>query len=188
MRKLLSSTKWFMLLSGIPIVILGVTMLFTPLKNLIALAIFIGISMLISGISEIFAFCGEEKYFRSSWMLIGGILTTLFGIWTIFGRGSAVLAAIMPFVFAVWVMSSGVTRIAGAISFRSQGYGQWGLILAFGIIGTALGFMLLFSPLLSSIIVAYAIAAMLIVHGLNNIMIFFCIKNIGGWVRKQVEW
>ena len=69
MKKLYNSTKWLVLISGVLIAILGISMLFTPLENLVTLALFIGIAMLVSGISEIVSFCGEEKGQRSGWML-----------------------------------------------------------------------------------------------------------------------
>ena len=177
MKKALKSMKWLMLISGILVVILGITMLFTPLSNLVALAIFIGISMLISGISEIMSFCGEEKGHRSGWMLVSGILSTLFGIWTMFGRGTEALVAILPFIFAVWVMSSGITRIVGSVSLKSEGSSLWGWMLAFGILGTVFGFLLLFSPVLSGMIVSYALAFMLI-SGISEI-ISFCGEEKG---------
>ena len=183
LKRIFRSMKWLMLVSGIMIVILGITMLFTPLQNLITLAAFIGISMLMSGISEIMSFCGEEKSFRSGWMLASGILTTLFAVWVLLGKGTKVLAAMLPFVFAVWVMSSGVLRIAGSLSVKSEGLSLWGWILVFGILGTAFGFLLLFSPVLSQMIISCSIGFMLISHGTDNIILFFRLKRIGDQIR-----
>ena len=78
MKRALNFMTWMLLTSGILIVILGITMLFTPLENLVVLAIFIGISMLISGISEIASFFSEQQGYRSGWMLASGILSAVF--------------------------------------------------------------------------------------------------------------
>ena len=43
MKKLYNSTKWLVLISGVLIAILGISMLFTPLENLVTLALFIAI-------------------------------------------------------------------------------------------------------------------------------------------------
>lgn len=185
MKKLYNSTKWLMLVSGLLIAILGITMLFTPLENLITLAVFIGISMLISGISEIVNFFSEDKDYRSGWLLTSGILSTLFGLWTVIGSGTSALVSLMPFIFAVWVMSSGILRIVGSITLKDVGEKQWGWLLAFGILGTILGFILLFSPLLSAVIVAYTIAFMLISHGLNDIVIFFRMNALSKRLRNH---
>jgi len=187
MKKMLKSMQWLLLISGILIAILGITMLFTPLENLVTLAIFIGILMLISGISEIASFCSEEKGHRSGWMLASGILSILFGIWTIFGRGSNVLVALLPFIFAVWVLSSSITRIVGSISLKSEGSSIWGWLLAFGIVGTIFGFILLFSPVLSGVLISISIAMILISHGVDNILIFFRIKKIGNYIQERLS-
>ena len=187
MKKAFKSMRWLLLISGILVVILGITMLFTPLKNLIAMAVFIGISMLISGISEIAAFFGEEKGHRDGWMLASGILSVMFSIWVLFGHGTEALASMLPFIFAVWVMSSSIMRIVGSISVKSEGSNLWGWILAFGILGAIFGFILLFSPMLSGMIISFSIAFMLISHGVDNIIIFFRIKKINANIRDYLD-
>lgn len=187
MKALFKSIKWLTLISGILIVLLGIIMLFTPLQNLAALAIFIGISMLISGISEIISFFGDEKGGRSGWTLTSGIIMTLLGIWIIFGRGSAVLLAILPFVFAVCVIGSSIMRIISSRSLKSEGFKHWVWMMIFGILGIVLGIVLLFSSVLSNMIVAYVIAAMLISYGADNISIFFQLNKIGSYIRNRFK-
>lgn len=187
MKKMVKSMRWLLFISGILVLILGITMLFTTLKNLVTLAIFIGISMLISGISEIISFCGEEKGHRSEWMLASGILSVLFGIWAIFGRGTEALVAFMPIIFAVWVLSSGIMRMIGSVSLKSEGYSLWGWLLAFGILGTVFGFLLLFSPILSGTIISVSLALILISHGIDNIILFFRIKKIGNYIWERLD-
>jgi uncharacterized membrane protein HdeD (DUF308 family) len=187
MKTVLKSMKWLLLLSGIFVVILGITMLFTPLENLVTLAIFIGISMLISGASEIVSFWNEKKDNRSGWMLASGTVTALFAVWVLFGRGTEALTAILPFAFAVWVMSSGIMRIVGSMAIKSEGSNLWGWILTFGILGAALGFLLLFSPILSAVIISYSIGLMLISYGIDNVIIFFRLKKISDHIRDHLE-
>jgi len=179
--------KWLLLVSGILVVILGVTMLFMPLNNLVMLAVFIGIAMLISGISEIASFFGEDKERRSGLMLTSGILSALFGIWAMFGRGTQALVTILPYIFAVWVMTSGITRIVSSLSLRSEGFFQWGWMLAFGISGTVFGFLLLFSPVLTGLVISLSLALILISHGMNNMIIFFHMQKIGSTIRKSID-
>lgn len=187
MKNTLKTINWLMLISGVLIVAMGIAMLFTPFENLVTLAIFIGISMLISGISEIASYCGEEAGQRSGWLLASGIVTGLLGIWTLFGRGMEALVVIIPFVFAAWVMTSSIMRIVGSVNLKSEGFAGWGWILALGILGTLLGFLLLYSPLLSGAVVAYSIAFMLISYGINNIIIFFRMRKLGKAIGEQFD-
>ncbi len=186
MKNTLKTINWLMLISGSLIAVLGITMLFTPLATLVTLAAIIGIAMIISGISEIVSFYGEAKGHRSGWMLASGIITGLLGIWTLFGRGSQALAAIIPFVFAVWVMTSSIMRIVGSINLKAEGFSGWAAIFVLGVIGTILGFILLFSPVLSSVIVAYSIAFMLITYGINNVILFFRLHKLGKAIQEQL--
>ena len=186
MKKIINSMRWMLLISGILIVILGITMLFSPLDNLVTLAFFIGILMVISGASEIVSFCGEKKKYRSSWMLASGILSVVFGIWTVFGHGTEALAAFLPFIFAAWVLSSGIMRIVGSIHFKSEGSFLWGWMLTFGILGTVFGFLLLFSPILSGVVISFSLALILISHGIDNIILFYRIKKIGNYIRERL--
>lgn len=185
--KSMKAMRWLLLLSGILVTILGVYMVFTPLENLVGLALYIGITMLISGISEVASYFGEEKENRTGWVLASGILTTLFGMWAICGRGIVTMTVVLPFMFAMWIMMSGIMRIVAAFSYKSIGVKSWGWVLAMGILSTIFGFVLMFSPMMSAMIVAYMIASMFIVHGINSILLFFNIKKVGDNIRRRFD-
>ncbi|HIT90618.1 MAG TPA: DUF308 domain-containing protein [Candidatus Merdenecus merdavium] len=185
-KKIFQSIKWFMLISGIMIVILGITMLFTPLKNLVAMALFIGICMLVSGVSEIVSFFNENKDKGSGWLMLSGIVTTILSIWIIFGKGSNVLISLLVFIFGVWVMASNIFRIVDLFTLGNhEEIAQWGWSLGFSILGSLLGFLLMFSPIISSVIISYAIAFMLISYGSNNILIFFRMRRFSDYIHRN---
>lgn len=178
LNKIFKSMKWLMLISGSMIVILGITMLFMPLKNLSKVVVFINSSMLVSGISEIASFCSEKSFHRYGWMLASGIITTLFTIWVLFGRGTEVLREVFPYAFALWVLFSGCMRIVGSIAMKSEGSFLWGWILAFGILVMVLGFLLLLFPNLPEMMVSCSMALMLISYGIDKVILFFRLKKI----------
>lgn len=185
MKFILKSMKWLLLLSGMLIVILGISMLFVPLTSLAMLAVLIGIGMFISGISEIATFLNDTKERRSYLMLTSGILSALFGVWAVFGSGVEVLSTALPYVFAVWIMSSGITRIISAISLKSEAFSLWRWLLAFGILGTALGFLLLFSPVLSGMLISISLGILLISHGTCNIILFYRINKVSRYIKGR---
>lgn len=187
MKSLLKSIKWFKLITGILIVLLGIIMLFTPLQNLVTLTIFIGISMLLSGIVEIVEFFGEEKSSRSNWTLVSGILVTIMGIWVMFGSGSSALLASLPYIFAISVIGSSISHIIGSQELKTEGFTYWVWVMFLGILGIILGIALLFLPDFSSMVVAYIVAAMLIAYGAENIVIFFRMNKVGNYIRKRIN-
>jgi len=184
---LFKSIKWLLLISGILIVIIGIATLFTTLDNLATLAVFIGILMLISGISEIISFCNRQKAYRSDWMLASGILTTHFAVWVLYESRMEALIAILPFVLAVWVILSGIMRIIGSISIKSEGMNLWRWILGFSMLSVILGFLLLFSSILPALILSCLIGLTLVSYGLNNIIIFFRLKRIGIHIQSHID-
>ena len=169
--------KWLFLLSGFLFVVMGMKMLFTPLDGLVVMAFYIGLSMLLAGVSEVSLYFNSEPGKRSAWILAEGILAALFGIWAVFGSGATVLVAVLPFLFAVWVMASGVMRITGAFSMEASGF-EKACMLFLGFLNAALGFVLLFSPYFSAAVTAYAISFMFIAYGIHSMYIFFVLKKI----------
>ena len=172
------SLSWLLLISGLAVIVMGIVMFFTPLASFIGLTIFFGAIMLFSGIMEIVGFFSKEKDDRSSMALGGGILSALFGAWMLFG--SVILddtTEVIPFMFATWVMAVGVMRIVDAVSRNNEkGKIKIGSLL-FGFLGTAVGFSLLFNPLMSELIVSRMIGILMIIHGFGTISLFFHFKK-----------
>jgi len=151
--------------------------MFRPLAGMVTLALFFGIAMLASGISEIAAYRGQEKGNRSGMMLASGILSLLAGIWVVFRGGTYAVVVIMPYIFAVWVMVAGITRIADAVTQKSENDGIKGWQLVFGILEALLGFALLFNPLFSAAIVSFTMGIAIVAHGIGTIELFFRLRK-----------
>lgn len=185
--KALKTTKWLLLITGILVTVLGISMLFTPYENIIALAILIGIMMLISGISELASFFATDREFRSGWILASGAISLLFGIWMLFGKGLPSVVIIIPFVFAGWVIAAGTIRAIGSFSLKSAGVENWGWMLVLGILNAIMGVILMYSPWLSALLVSNLIAFAFIFHGVSSIIGFYCMNKVGKFFRRLDE-
>jgi len=182
--------KWFLLLAGVWMIGLGITVLFRPLEGIIRLALLFGIGMLVSGISEMVAYFGAEKDDRSGMMLASGIITALFSIWVIFGRGTYAFTYILLFIFASWVMASGIIRIMAVVAKKpvakmegnmatiayERSINGWGLLL--GILATLFGFSLMFNPFMSAIIITWVMSIMFLTYGVSSIELFFHLRKV----------
>ena len=178
--------RWLLSLAGLWIIALGIFTIFTPFGSLVAMAamlIMFGIGMIFSGISEVISFFTAGKGNRSGLMIVSGIISVLFGVWVISGRGLYALAIILPFIFAAWVMSSGITRIVGSMPSKSETskFRFWQFIL--GAITTLSGFSLLFNPFMSAAVISFILPIMLISYGLGTIELFFRLRKM----EKQSE-
>jgi len=174
------SFKWLLPIAGLFIIVLGFMTMFRPLAGIVVLALFFGLSMLVSGISEIASYCGQEKGNRSGMMLASGILSTLAGIWVVFRGGTYAIAVVMPYIFAAWVMAAGIMRIADAVTRKSEHDGIKGWELAIGILSTILGFALMFNPLFSTAMVSFTMAFTMIAHGIGLLEMFFRLRKSEG--------
>lgn len=187
MDKTLKALRYLMLLSGLALIGLGIAMLISPLRSLSGIAHCIGGVMAVSGIADLASFFGRASAKRSGLRLASGAVTTLAGVWTLFGRGSSILAAILPFLFAASVTVFCAKYIADSTLRHTQGDRRWAWMLAFGITGVLLGVVLLRSPVISAVLIVLAVAATLVVYGANNVLLFLGISLFGGGARKDAQ-
>ena len=139
--------RWLSLVVGILMIILGIWMFFTPAAAIITVTMFLSLGMLIFGITEIYMFRSKHYGDHSGWVLAGGIISTLLGIWMLlFPSGQAGMLVVLPFLFAFWVMSAGVARVSGAFSLKQLGSASWGWVAGPGSHRRALGLRLDVQP------------------------------------------
>lgn len=183
--KIFKAMKWSSLVSGILLVLLGLVSLFSPGQNLVWLSVIISAIVLVSGIVTLVNYFTTDKADRSGWLLAEGILSTLIGAWMVFGSGSWALTAIIPYVFAVFVLALGITRVAEAFEYKAMGSGSWGWLLAFGILCILLGVLLFFAPLISATFLSVAVSMLVIGYGISNISRFITLQRAGNYIRKR---
>ena len=178
--------RWLMPIAGLLAIGLGISVFFTPLTSLTTIAIFFGIGILFSGISEIISFYGAGKGKRSGWMLFTGIVSVLFGLWASFGIGMYAIARFIPFIFAGWIMALAIERIADAVARKyvenedgtttyKRSVNKWGLFL--GILTLLSSIVLMFNPFMSARLVSIMLSVLLIIYGINTIELFFRVRK-----------
>ena len=76
---------WMSLLLGLLYIAVALCLLFAPVSSYVALSVIFSISILVSGILEIFFAVGNKKIINSwGWYLAGGIIDLLIGIYLVF--------------------------------------------------------------------------------------------------------
>jgi len=176
MKNVLKTVKWLLPISGLLVVALGIIMFFVTLEELSNWAIFVGIAMILSGITDLVSFKRKEKEKRNNIMLASGSIAILLGLYTVFGRGLGLVEFALPLIFAVWIGSASISRIKDALAKKKNGHPLWVFMFSFGVLGILLGVLLIFNEMLSTFIVTYALATMFITHGINTIMLFIPVE------------
>lgn len=161
-----NSTKIWLGIAGILLIVLGVTCLVRPVETLLTVAWLIGIGTLITGISKlIFTFRTQAFLPNSGSRMISAILLIILGI--ILLGNKLFVTAYLPVIFAVWVIIEGVTIAIQSFDYKQVGFGLWWIILLLGIGAICLGFMGLRNPIAAANMLSDMIGIGVIALGLS---------------------
>ena len=96
---------WMSLLLGLLYIAVALCLLFAPVSSYVALSVIFSISILVSGVLEVFFAAGNKKTISSwGWYLAGGIIDLLIGIYLVFYP--LVSMGLIPFIVALWLLAS----------------------------------------------------------------------------------
>ncbi len=166
MMKNVSRVLW--LISGALLIVVGIVAVCNPASTVASLAVFLGLAMLLSGISSIVGYGMATKYFvGGGWMLADGILTCVLALFVLFN--SSVTASAIPFIFGLWVVFSSVERMACAFDLKRDGVSGWGWILALALLGIVMGVVALLDPIVAAVALSVIVGVLLISTGVMNL-------------------
>lgn len=115
---------WMSLLLGLLYIAVALCLLFAPVSSYVALSVIFSISILVSGILEIFFAAGNKKTISSwGWYLAGGIIDLLIGIYLVFYP--LVSMELIPFIVAFWLMFRGFTLCGYSTDLKRYGTKDW---------------------------------------------------------------
>ena len=158
MKNSMTRVLWF--IAGILLIISGCTLLFRPDASLISMAGMIGFVILINGIFSL------TIYFV--WQLLDGILGILVGF--MFLANSVLVASVLPYVFGMWIMFSGLSKLVGGFDLRKLNFDGWGWLVLLGAAMTVLGLLTFFKPVIGTVALSTLFAMALIVEGAHALI------------------
>ena len=139
------STKIWLAIAGILLVVLGVICISKPAATLFTAAWLMGCFTLIAGISKlVFTFKTQAFLPNSGTRMLSGLLQVIIGI--IFLANNIFVAFSLPVIFAMWVLIEGVLIAVQSFDYKQVGFTSWWVILLLGIIGAVLGVLGLRNP------------------------------------------
>jgi uncharacterized membrane protein HdeD (DUF308 family) len=122
-----------------------------------------------------------QKLMRRVWwvMLIGGIVSVIFGIMALAWPGLTLL--VLAIFFAASVFVDGLFAVIGALKNRAQD--NWWLVLLFGILGVVAGGYAMYNPEAAALALLIILATYAVLSGITLIAV--------GWkLREEIrgEW
>ena len=108
------------------------------------------LNTLVSGIMDVVTYIGVGGALPGSgWILADGILTIILSFFVL--GNQAFTAVSLPFIFGIWIIFSGITRLVNAMEFQRVGAQGWGWMIVHGILDILFGILCFLEPLAGSI-------------------------------------
>lgn len=170
--------KFLWLIAGILLVFAGIVTIFNPQGTLASIAFILGMVMLLSGIFDVVIFATtHDCILGAGWVLADGIFDILIAAF-LFGN-HLVTAAVIPYIFAMWIIFTGITRMVTAFDLKKLGIAKWGWLALIGAFAAALGVVSIFCPNVAAIIISIFIGVFLILQGAGSVFLWFYAQKLG---------
>ena len=148
-----------------------------PVNALIGVAIYIGISLLITGLLQTGASIGFKDLFPNwGWILAGGLFDIVFGF--VLLSNPALTAASLPFVVGFWIIVSGIMSFADAFQSKKEGSSLWGLSMLGGVLSVCIGYFIMSNILVGALAITTWMGIGFAIAGIVNIVIGFKLKSL----------
>ena len=156
------------IIAGVLLIVAGVVCMSWEVAALASLALFLGVSMLVSGVVDILIFfAGRSAMFGSGWFLVDGILTVILAVFILFNQAFTMLT--LPFVFGMWLIFSGITRFVQSFDLKAFGARGWGWFTAIGLIMALAGVISFLNPVAGMEAISVVLGVSLILEGVSAI-------------------
>jgi uncharacterized membrane protein HdeD (DUF308 family) len=129
----LTRSWWLFLILGVLWILFGMFVLSYNVGSLLALAVFAGVTFVMTGITQVLA-AGRVDSWRWLWV-VGGVLSIIAGILAFVWPGSTLL--VLSVILAWFLVFKGIMDVVGALA--SIGRPWWWLTLILGIVELLLG-------------------------------------------------
>jgi len=148
----LAKKWWVLALRGVLLIIIGLLAFTSPL----VWVTFVGIYMLIEGVSMLFSGFGSEAPGQSRWpLLIIGVLSLLAGLIILWRPGMSVIT--LTYVIAAWAVIAGVLTIVSALRLREEIDNELWLVIS-GVLAVLFGVLVFIGGEAGVVAGAFAIA------------------------------
>lgn len=153
---------WYLLQAGL-MVLAGVVALIFPLVSSIALMVFLGWLLIISGIVQGIGLVGATQVPHFWLQLVSVVLSVIIGVVMISNPGVAVGALVLLLI--VFFMVEGISKVIFSLTVRPLPH--WGSVFASGALGVVLSILLLSSPGMALWLLGVFVGVQLIGEGVS---------------------
>jgi uncharacterized membrane protein HdeD (DUF308 family) len=177
----LTSSWWLFLIIGILWILFGMFVLSYNVGSLLALAVFAGVTFLMTGVTQIMAATRAHDW---RWLyLVGGALSIIAGIMALVWPHQTLL--VLALILAWFLVFKGIVDIVGALTNHGRPYWWLGLIL--GILELLLGIWAAGYPGRSLFVFVNLVGVYAIFYGFTELFAAFDLRGLGRRLDQTPE-
>ena len=178
-----TSTKIWLAIAGILLVVLGVLCISRPAATLFTTAWLIGLFTLFAGVSQLMFTLRTQAFLpNSGTRALSAILEIIIGI--IFLANNIFLAFSLPVIFAMWITIESVIIVVNSFDYKRVGFPGWWGILLLGICGVVLGILGLRNPDVTAATLSTLIGLGVIAMGASYLIALLGIQKFENRVKE----
>jgi uncharacterized membrane protein HdeD (DUF308 family) len=166
----LARAWWLLVFIGLVSLVAGVILVFRPSNSLTALAVVVGIFLLLDGIVELIRSFGHEVENRALAAILG-VLAIIVGIALVRHPLHGVTA--VGLLIGIWLVASGVIRLLRGIAFGSHPL----LLVAIALVEIVVGIVIVSDPHIGYTALAILLGIWLIINGIGTIAFGVAIRG-----------
>jgi uncharacterized membrane protein HdeD (DUF308 family) len=173
----LAKNWWLLLIAGFVYIALGFLVWQYPGETILFATVYIGIALLISGLSMSVLAIGERDGISNwGWYLATGLIDVLLGGVFIFNPiGSAITLMLL---IGIWFMFRGIIEFVNSFDLKSKGVAYWWLNLIGGLAIAIFGFIIIGRPLAGSLAIVTLISLAFWIKGTIVVIMALGIKRL----------
>jgi uncharacterized membrane protein HdeD (DUF308 family) len=175
-----AASWWLFLILGVLWILFGMFILSYNVGSLLALAIFAGITFLMTGITQILGVARAEGGWR--WLyLVGGVLSILAGIMALAWPGKTIL--VLSVLLAWFLVFKGIVDVVAALA--SIGRSWWWVGLILGMLELLLGIWAAGYPGRSLFVFVNLVGIYAIFYGFTELFAAFDLRGLDKRLDRQ---
>ena len=180
--KKVTSTKIYLVVTAVLLIVLGCLFLFRPAEGIVEVAWLAGVLLLVSGCFTLFFSLRSQAIMPNAGSTtLMSVLQIILGLMFLFNRGLTVATLIL--MFGMWIIVEGIQLAVLSFDYKKYGMKQWWLMLILGICSVVLGFFALLRPDVSSVTISILVGLAIISNGIVRLVAFSGINR----VQRRVE-
>ncbi len=168
---------WLVLIKGIILVLLSFFIFRHPVSALVGLALYIGISLMITGVLLVITGLSNRKEDDQwGWKLAEGIMDVVFAF--VLLSNPAITATVFPFVVGFWMIFYGIMMFVGSFGNKKAGDKSWWMNLLGGILNVFVGYIIMNDIIAGAFAITFWIGTGVLIFGIVNISAAFRMKSL----------